>query len=120
MQRLSWPEFEDRFPKAEPAPPLLYSGIDGVPIVIDRDAKAAGEFSGGLTVRNNTSAHVSGIIGGLIVEAGSTVYFDGIVKGSVEVDGALSPSGIIEGDLRLGADAIIALDGIVAGSTDVA
>jgi hypothetical protein len=120
MQRLSRPEFEARFPKADPALPLSYSGIDGIPIVIDRDAKAGGIFKGGITVRNNASAIVSGIVHALIIENGSVVYFDGIVTGDVELDGALFLTGIVKGNLRLGGTAVIALDGTVAGETEIA
>lgn len=118
MQRVSRPEFTERFPVLVPA--WHIHGIQSQKITLERDASVTGILEDGLEVRAGVKAIVHGIINGsVLVEAGAVVHLDGIVKGNVEVRGAACLSGII-GSLQAAEDAVVCLDAMESSKNSAA
>ena len=118
MQRVSRPEFTERFPVLMPA--WRIHGIQSQKVILERDAAVAGILEDGLEVRGGVKAIVHGIIkGSVLVETGAVVHLDGIVKGNVDVRGAACLSGII-GSLCAAEDAVICLDAMQSSKNSAA
>ncbi len=107
MERLTREQFVERFPLVVPA--HMVRGIHEDAVTIDRDADFGVIVHANLIVRSGVKTLGRGIVtGDFIVEPDALVYFDGIVKGCMRVDGRACLKGIF-GSIEAADDAPVSI-----------
>lgn len=108
MLRISRADFTEKFPVQVAA--FNIHGIQEESVIVESDVVVSGILKRDLVLREGTKAIVHGIIeGSMIIEEDAVVYFDGIVKHSVDVRGAACLQGLV-GSLTASDDATVCLE----------